>query len=192
MGRGGKLLSATLLALTACVSSDVTSGLPCNRDEQCGGGEPCEQGYCEGPPPGVSVGVSTTAGPTTGSATGDEGSSTTAGCFAPELGCPSCDPIAQDCPDAAGCYASLGLGAECVDPPGDAQLGDPCVFPFDTTCAPGLVCSPLVSEIDCEPNDSCCVQLCDLGAPACATGSCEPLWPVPPEELSHVGFCNPE
>lgn len=190
MGHRANVLSAgaaALLAVGGCVSTDVTSGLPCNRDRQCGGREECESGYCGGPPEETAV-------PTTATDIGMESSEATAepDCYAPEFGCPSCDPLEQPCSDRAACYPTSNRTAECVELHGEAGVGEPCGYPFDSACAPGLTCAPTIGT-GC-PGDRllCCFEICDLRMVGCPTGTCEPLWGASETDLDHLGYCTTE
>ncbi len=81
-----------------------------------------------------------------------------------------CNAIARTgCAVGTACYVALGADISdasltitlCVGP-GTGALGSACTAPFD--CQPGLACA-----VDR------CVQLCDLDAPSCGTGTCMDL-----------------
>jgi hypothetical protein len=197
MGIRRELLTCAIAC--ACVSTDFTSGLPCARDDQCGGDEKCEFGFCGGAPAAAAtvatIGATTTE-PESSTDTDDTATASTSsgGCFAPDYGCPSCDPLDQDCPDGTACYARSDMTTECVDLYGEGRATDQCAYPFDETCAPGFVCSPLTALETCPDELAyCCFEVCDLTAPNCEGGTCEALWfGAAPEELAHVGYCAPE
>lgn len=197
MGYRRELLIVALAA--ACVSTDFTTGLPCNRDEQCGGGERCENGYCGGSPSSIGASASAGSSSATAAETGgvdevSDGSSSSGGCPVGQFGCDLCDPLAQNCPGNAGCYARSDSTTECVDLFGDGRATDQCAYPFDETCAPGFVCSPFMAFESC-PDDLafCCFQLCNLSAPDCNAGICTALWYTPQhQEVEHLGYCQLE
>jgi hypothetical protein len=89
---------------------------------------------------------------------------------------PGCDPLAQDCASAQGCYPSPQSGAVCVTA-GTLEEGAPCAYSND--CQPGSACVRDAAGL-------VCLRLCrsPSGEPGCATGRCEPL-----QGFTGVGAC---
>jgi len=113
-----------------------------------------------------------------------------------------CDPLAQDCPRAQGCYP-LDDEWQCVaDASGDTgAYGDACSASV-RTCDPELVCvsaSAMPPGLPCERAAGCCTELCDLADPlgdqqcpgAAAGQTCQAWYPkgTAPPGLEHVGAC---
>jgi hypothetical protein len=112
---------------------------------------------------------------------------------------PTCDPLAQSCPEGEACYPSQD--AWVCRPDGSGEMGgygDPCEA-IDG-CDPGLVC--LASEVvppgqPCEGEAGCCTEVCDLtdaagdaqctGAPGGQT--CQAWYDDPPPGYENVGVC---
>jgi hypothetical protein len=74
---------------------------------------------------------------------------------------PNCDPLAQDCGEARGCYPILETFA-CFYYSGGGAFGVPCVAITD--CDPGLHCEDAAFLPDCD-GASCCAPFCDLDEP---------------------------
>jgi hypothetical protein len=77
---------------------------------------------------------------------------------------PTCDPLAQNCPDADdGCYPA-GDAFACAPDASDSEgsYGDPCEF--INVCDPGLVCTD-GDRVPACASTACCSQLCDLSQP---------------------------
>lgn len=89
---------------------------------------------------------------------------------------PKCDPLAQNCASALGCYPSPQSGPVCVTA-GSLEDGSPCTYSND--CRPGSACVKDGAGLVCR-------RLCrsPSGEPACATGHCEPL-----QDFPGVGAC---
>ncbi|MBC8071263.1 MAG: hypothetical protein IAG13_23260 [Deltaproteobacteria bacterium] len=117
----------------------------------------------------------------------------------PSVGCqtcfcmciPSCDPIAQDCPAAQGCYP-VQDDLECAaDASGEAGgAGTPCEFV--NACDPGLLCADAEDLPSCESSVGCCTPFCDLEAADCPAGTECTAWFEPgdaPVGYEHVGAC---
>ena len=109
---------------------------------------------------------------------------------------PSCDPLAQDCPNGDLCIAEpQGDGFLCVlDASGDeGQAFDPCEYA--NACDAGLLCVDPALAAECDPSMlGCCLPLCDLTAPVCPGPDLECLpWYEPgmaPEPFKNVGLCG--
>jgi hypothetical protein len=85
---------------------------------------------------------------------------------------PSCDPLAPDCPGAAGCFVAAADGDRiCAEPNPDKEQGAPCGFAND--CAAGYGCL-LISVTD---ETLTCAFFCDPEgeSPQCADGPGEPF-----------------
>jgi hypothetical protein len=89
---------------------------------------------------------------------------------------PTCDPLAQNCANALGCYPAPRSGPVCATA-GTLEDGAPCAYSND--CLPGSACVR-------EGEALVCRRLCrsPSGEPGCATGRCEPL-----QDLAGVGAC---
>lgn len=91
---------------------------------------------------------------------------------------PKCDPLAQGCASALGCYPSPGSGPVCVTA-GAVEDGAACTYSND--CRPGSACVKEGSGLTCR-------KLCrsPSGEPGCTSGHCEPL-----KDFAGVGACVP-
>jgi hypothetical protein len=75
---------------------------------------------------------------------------------------PDCDPLAQDCGDGLGCYATYQTFLCVWDASGDAGgLGAAC--DNINGCDPGSACVEGSLVPECE-GPSCCAAFCDAGA----------------------------
>lgn len=109
---------------------------------------------------------------------------------------PTCDPLAQDCPDAGLCLVNpMSTGFECVlDASGaEGQLFDPCEYA--NACDPGLFCADPALAVECDPQlAGCCLPFCDLSSPTCtAEGAVCLPWYEPgmaPPSFENVGVCG--
>jgi hypothetical protein len=111
-----------------------------------------------------------------------------------------CDPLGSDCDEADSCLPSyyfpyrgdviyffecaLGL---------DTPLFELCDFGFE--CADGTICSSGTVAAECDDRQSCCNELCDLGAPNACQGvgqECIPYYdpPSPYPEYAELGYCS--
>ena len=111
---------------------------------------------------------------------------------------PSCDPLAQDCPNGDLCINNPQdpLSFVCVlDAGGDeGQVFDPCEFA--NACDPGLLC--LIPELaaECDPQAlGCCLPFCDLSLPNACPGQGQQCLPwfeqgQAPPGLENVGVCG--
>ena len=106
---------------------------------------------------------------------------------------PTCDPLAQDCPDSDLCLP-VGEGFGCVsDASGEGgAYGDPCEYA--NSCKPGLACLNPEYVPDCQAS-GCCSPFCDTSAPnTCPTEGqvCIPWYEegMAPPGLEHVGVCG--
>ncbi len=206
------LSGGTVLDATACVDIDEDPGGvgdPCERDwdtgvDDCGGGLMCwdidsENGgfcapFCTGTPevPVCDADLGCLQFPPT---------------FAEAPVCLQfCDPVVP-----AACGSSLSClpsHPECT-PPGCFPMQAPssffCLnqtentvnqpgFPCDGNglCRDDMLCAPHDQVPDCTGDDpGCCTPLCDLNAPDCAQGTCEPVFQdgAAPSGLEHVGAC---
>lgn len=96
------------------------------------------------------------------------------GVVPPVVCVPSCDPVAQDCPDAEACVL-LGdpLGSTCIEP-GAGAVGDPCEHYGE--CEAGTSCAATELVDGCEGALGCCAPYCSvLGAPCPDGTECVPL-----------------
>ncbi|MCY1068227.1 hypothetical protein OV090_26025 [Nannocystis sp. RBIL2] len=109
---------------------------------------------------------------------------------------PTCDPLAQDCPNALLClhdkYDERWVCA--LDASGDeGQAFDPCVH--RDACDPGLHCAEPEFAVECDAMASgCCLPLCDLDLPNTCPGQgqeCVAWYPpgYAPPGLEQVGQC---
>lgn len=78
---------------------------------------------------------------------------------------PTCDPLAQDCPETQGCYpdakAAGGTGFICLPQIGPANtFGDYCWLL--SNCAPGFICVTPDFLPDCNGLVGCCTPLCEV------------------------------
>ena len=131
-----------------------------------------------------------------------EHDATSAGGEEPQLSCTDldsrafeCDLLLQDCPGDRRCANTRATAAasyeftSCVEPrPAGAFLGNHCealTYEGDDTCAPGLVCFPLVQQDTVVGN---CVEACigDLAAPACEDATKVCVF----DESQHAGPCS--
>ena len=115
---------------------------------------------------------------------------------------PTCDPVLQDCADkglgSGGCvpgfnddFLCTGLALE------EGVFGAPCEFFFG--CAPGLFCANALSVPECQGNQGCCSEFCDLTDPlasATCAGAAQGQVCIPwfeegeaPPFWGHVGAC---
>ncbi|MDC0719060.1 hypothetical protein [Nannocystis bainbridge] len=111
---------------------------------------------------------------------------------------PSCDPLAQDCPDGDLCLPNPQNPDRflCVlDASGEeGQVFDACEF--QNACDPGLVCAPVELATECDPQaPGCCLPFCDVStANTCPGQGQECLaWSEmgqAPPGLENVGFCG--
>ncbi|MFY0531321.1 hypothetical protein [Nannocystis pusilla] len=110
---------------------------------------------------------------------------------------PTCDPLAQDCPNGLLCihdiYDERWVCA--LDASGDeGQAFDPC--PHGHACDPGLHCAEPELAGECDPMASgCCLPLCDLDLPNTCPGQGQACvaWypPVMPRPASSRSACAP-
>lgn len=109
---------------------------------------------------------------------------------------PTCDPVAQTCPEEQACYVLPG-GAACAPEEGlHEQLYEECDPNWLNGCAQGLLCVPSGAALECGlQGGHCCVPMCDVDAVNMCTGkdqTCAPLYTDEPAPfgLEHVGFCS--
>ncbi|MEM9457989.1 MAG: hypothetical protein AAGF11_27670 [Myxococcota bacterium] len=105
---------------------------------------------------------------------------------------PTCDPLAQDCPDEQGCYVAFG-GFLCSTPgPADGEGDDGSACATVQSCLPGLVCRP--DTAGCAEAGACCTPWCALDGdgPPCPSPSeeCLPALDDPPPDRINVGYCG--
>ncbi|PCC72914.1 hypothetical protein SAMN02745121_02032 [Nannocystis exedens] len=107
---------------------------------------------------------------------------------------PTCDPLAQTCPEGQACVAAS------VDPDaffclpgagGQGQAFDSC----DAACDPGLWCGEPELAGECDPEAlGCCLPFCDLNLPQCPGPmlQCLPFFALgdAPAGLEHLGLCR--
>ncbi|MEM6294616.1 MAG: hypothetical protein AAGA54_25300 [Myxococcota bacterium] len=79
---------------------------------------------------------------------------------------PTCDPLAQNCPDTQGCYPDEqeagGTGFICL--PTIGSTGDYNEFCFLlSACLPGFICVTADFLPECNSPLGCCTPLCDTG-----------------------------
>ncbi|MEZ4450321.1 MAG: hypothetical protein R3B09_12660 [Nannocystaceae bacterium] len=105
---------------------------------------------------------------------------------------PTCDPLAQDCPEDKTC-ANVNGDFHCVplaEEPGG--YGQPCES--IATCAPGLACLNAVEVPGCE-GTACCSPYCKVSDPNLCPGvpeqSCVPYYEPgeAPEGYEELGVC---
>jgi hypothetical protein len=114
----------------------------------------------------------------------------------PGLCLTACALALESCPfPSDACKRVLGNGgqvrAACLDNPGFAISGDPCLTDID--CAPGFLCTPAgLHTLPCfDEAASCCAPICDIDELPCF--GLEPLCytlGIPGQE--DAGFCGTE
>lgn len=122
----------------------------------------------------------------------DPGSHCTLGFFS--LCLPTCDPLAQDCPEGEGCYPIDDVFACAVDVSGAmGSFGNPCER--SEQCNPGKFCADAALLPGCNGTRGCCTGFCRTDAFTCSqldpALSCVP-WFEPghaPPGLERVGGC---
>ncbi|MEM9455669.1 MAG: hypothetical protein AAGF11_15915 [Myxococcota bacterium] len=97
---------------------------------------------------------------------------------------PTCDPVAQNCPEGEGCYPLSGYFGCAPDAsmPG-VGVGSPCEF--INGCPAGLLCVESFYLPDCQGALGCCTPTCAVGGfdpcPALVPGTvCTPWYGEPP------------
>jgi hypothetical protein len=91
-----------------------------------------------------------------------------------------CDPIAQDCDEGDGCYATNDTFTCTVDASAEeGAIGTPCEFIND--CDPGSACLGPEYVPGCESPTGCCAPFCSLEVADPCEGSlpgsvCMPWW----------------
>ncbi|WAS99034.1 hypothetical protein [Nannocystis punicea] len=108
---------------------------------------------------------------------------------------PSCDPLAQDCPNGGPCtpWDEEFWGCYSDDSGDEGQAFDPCVHV--RACDPGLTCAEPELADECDPRaNGCCLPYCDLDLPNTCPGQGQACvaWYVPgqaPPGLEDVGLC---
>lgn len=108
----------------------------------------------------------------------------------PQQGEQFCQPSAPSClpPDCFPLDEEAGMWQSNapVSPP---AVGEPC---STGGCGGNGLCAPVERTGDCGGAlAGCCAAYCDLDAPDCATGTCQPVFEMgaAPSELSHLGVC---
>lgn len=102
---------------------------------------------------------------------------------------PACDPIAQDCPPAAGCYPDR-RGFSCIPRYfGSVGAGEACQDP--TMCEPGLTCQRSDLLPSCDGN-RCCTSYCSVSSNDCAdpVEDCVPVHSRPMQGEEDIGYCG--
>ncbi|NVB41473.1 hypothetical protein G6O69_26785 [Pseudenhygromyxa sp. WMMC2535] len=174
------------------ITGDDAPGEPCTSDGPLTGSDSCSAGayclldandegtcvpYCEGSPDQPVCAEGSACSIT------DDGTLT--------ICLPTCDPIAQDCGDADGCYWS-GQDFLCY-PTFAESVGEPCTS--SNACAPGLYCVGEEFVPACEGN-SCCTNFCELDNPQCELEgmACTAFFSEgeAPEGQENLGICVTE
>lgn len=104
---------------------------------------------------------------------------------------PECDPFAQDCGPAEGCYGGSEWFGCAPDSSGDeGNFGDPCEFV--NACSIGLSCQSGSELADCETG-ACCTSFCDISEAApCPEGYTCNAFHEPgnaPPNQENYGYC---
>lgn len=105
---------------------------------------------------------------------------------------PICNPSVPNCPAGEHCifFVERPVPAMCEKEP---IPGGP---PF-SPCANSYQCDPLLtchfsSQMKCDQDSACCLQICSVSQQNCDAGSCNPLYPPDTAEfgLDDVGICG--
>jgi hypothetical protein len=103
-----------------------------------------------------------------------------------------CLPDQASC-DLASCFPFGEAGGFfCLVVPTEGfywPVGEPC--DFEDECEFGLACAPAAKVAGCAGATGCCTPYCNLAAPDCAAGTCQPVFEpgTAPANIEHVGAC---
>lgn len=108
---------------------------------------------------------------------------------------PTCEPLAEDCPNGHLCIPVADTFSCALDVSGaEGQAFDPCEFA--NACDPGLSCLTSSSATECDPNETgCCLPFCDVTDPNAACPgvgqACVSFYDggVAPPKFAKVGVC---
>ncbi|MEM6296497.1 MAG: hypothetical protein AAGA54_34845 [Myxococcota bacterium] len=108
---------------------------------------------------------------------------------------PTCDPVAQDCPEGEGCYPFNDAFICAADASGEGgNADDPCEY--INGCTPGNACLSPTHPEQCKSSYRCCAPFCDVDAPDCPRGTVCESWfdsgevPEHPNAIG-TGVCIP-